>query len=346
MPRSEAESAESEKKIAAYQDTLRFAFQNLVEFMVLRAALDLRLPEAIGDGAMTADSLALSINCNRDALERLLRVLVGIRVCEESGGRFSLSSFGRALRSDTVDSMRGWAMFAGSPMYIRGWEKLSHSVRTGKAGFEDAYGKPFFDYLTEHSDAQTIFDAAMTAVSGPEAEAIVAAYDFSGFRKIVDIGGGHGTLLAEILRANRDLHGAVFEQPQVLAGARENLERQGLAERCEFVTGSFFESIPAGYDVYLMKYIIHDWTNEKAGQILRNCRQAVSERSKLLMIDTLNFRTATDLAVMYDLEMLVFLGSKERSEDEFTHLLEEAGFKLTRIIPTACPLSIIEAVPI
>ncbi len=338
MPSSEAQPAESEKKIAAYRDIIRLAFQNLVEFMALRAAVELMLPEAIGDGTMTADNLARSINCDRDALERFLRILVRVGVCEESADGFSLSSVGRALRSDTVDSMRGWAMFAGSPMYIRGWEKLSHSVRTGKAGFEDAYGKPFFDYLTEHSDAQAIFDAAMTAVSGPEAEAIVAAYDFSGFRKIVDIGGGHGTLLAEILRANRDLRGAVFEQAQVLAGARENLERQRLAER-------FFESIPAGYDAYLLKYIIHDWNDEKARQILRNCRQAVSERSKLLLIDTLNSRTATDLAVMYDLEMLVFLGSKERSEEEFTHLLKAAGFKLTRIIPTACPLGIIEAVP-
>lgn len=345
MTRSDVEPTESEKKIEAYQATFRLAWQNLVEFMVLRAALELELPEAIGDGAMTAEYLAQSIKCDGDALGRLLRVLVAMGACEESGGRFSLSSFGRALRSDVPDSMRGWATFAGTPMYMHTWEKLAHSVRTGKPAFDEVNGKPFFDYLAENSDAQATFDDAMTANSGPEAEAIVAAYDFSALHKIVDIGGGHGNLLAKILSANSDLHGAVFDQPQVVAGARENLDRKGLAERCEFIVGSFFESIPGGYDGYLMKYIIHDWNDEKAGQILRNCRRAASEGSKLLLIEVvLDSPTATELAALQDLEMLVLVGSRERTEREFTRLFEGAGFELTRIIPTACPLSIIEAV--
>jgi hypothetical protein len=345
MTRSNGEPKESEKILDAYQATFRLAWQNLVEFMVLRAALELSLPEAIGDRAMTAENLALSSKCDGDALKRLLRVLVGIGVCEEARGRFSLSSFGQALRRDAPDSMRGWAIFAGTPMYMHTWEKLAHSVRTGKPGFDEVNGKPFFDYLAEHSDAQVTFDDAMTANSGPEAEAIVAAYDFSAFRKIVDIGGGHGNLLAKILSTNSDLQGAVFDQTQVVAGAREALERKCLAERCEFVAGSFFESIPAGYEAYLMKYIIHDWNDEKAGQILRTCRRAASEGSKLLLIEVvLDSPTATALAALQDLEMLVLVGSRERTKKEFTRLFEGAGFKLTRIIPTACPLSIVEAV--
>src|SRR5262249_24228110 len=163
-------------------------------------------------------------------------------------GAFSLTEVGAALRRDTPGSMRGWVMFVGSQMYVSTSMNLSYAVRTGKAAFEQTHGVSFFDFIARQPENQKIFDGAMTACSGPEAEAVVAAFDFASLGRLVHVGGGHGTLLAQILKANPKLRGAVFEQPQVLTGARANLAQQGLAERCDFIAGSFFESVPSGYD--------------------------------------------------------------------------------------------------
>jgi len=332
--------------LSDYNKILRLTYQNIVEFMAVHCAADLMIPDFLADGTAGTDELASRARVNRDALERLMRVLARAGLCEESNGRFALTPAGRALRSGVEGSMRGWVMFVGSQMYIRAWERLSYSIRTGKAAFEESHGMPFFEYLSRHQQAQSVFDAAMTAGSEAEARAIVAAYDFSAFNTIVDIGGGHATVLARILKANPTLQGAVFEQEQVLAGARADLTEQGLLDRCVLIAGNFFDSVPDGYDAYLLKYIVHDWNDDKAGQILRTCRRAMSESSKLLLVENVNSANASDLSIISDLEMLVLLGGKERSKDEFARLLRHAGFELQRVVPTACPLSLIEAVPV
>jgi C-methyltransferase len=342
MPTTESASS----MLSVYGEIFRLTYRHLVEFMAVQSAAELLIPDALGGGAANADDLALRVGADRDALERLMRVLVSAGVCAESAnGTYSLTPVGAALRRDTAHSMRGWVMFTGSQMYLRAWERLAYSVRSGRSGFEAEHGMAFFDYLVAHEDSQSIFDAAMTAISGPEAQAVVRAHDFSVFRALVDIGGGHGTLLTEILKANPGLRGALFEQPQVLAGARSNLEGERLLERCDLVAGNFFESVPSGYDAYVLKYIIHDWNDDKAGEILRNCRRAMAHGSRLLLVEIVNSPSASDLTIASDLEMLVLVGGKERSEDEFRALLQSGGFELKRIVPTACPLSIMEAVP-
>jgi len=238
-------------------------------------------------------------------------------------------------------------LFSGSEAYLQAWLGLPYSIRTGKPAWERNHGSAFFDYLQNHREQQAVFDAAMTSLSGPEAEALVEAYDFSALHKVLDVGGGHGTLLASILKRNPTLRGGIFEQLQVLESARSAIQCAGLSDRCEFVAGNFFDSIPEGYDAYLLKYVIHDWSDDNAIRILRNCRQAMSERSKLLLMEMINSPVASsEVAAVSDLEMLVLLGGQERSEQDFASLLGEASFRLNRILPTRSPLSILEALPI
>jgi hypothetical protein len=213
--------------LSDYDKILSLTYRNLVHFAAVYCAADLRIPDFLGDGPATLDQLAVRAGVDRDALERLMKVLARAGLCEESNGRFALTPAGMALRSEVESSMRGWVMFVGSEMYMRAWKGLSYSIRTGRAAFEKAHGMPLFEYLSTQPSAQAVFDAAMTAGSDAEAQAVVAAYDFSAFNRIVDIGGGHGTVLARILKANPRLQGAVFEQSQVLNGARANLTEQG-----------------------------------------------------------------------------------------------------------------------
>ncbi len=333
--------------LTVYGEMIRHCFTGLAVHHALYTACELRIPDLLASGATKPEALARRAGADPDGLARLMRVLARAGIFKETeDGGFSLTPTSAALRSDVPGSMRGWVMFAGSGFYTRAWARLSDSVRTGRPAFEAANGASFFDYLGAHSDAQTIFDEAMTSISGPEAEAVTSAYDFSRFGKIIDVGGGHGHLIATILSKWSNVRGAVFDQPQVVAEARSQLKRRGLEQRCELVAGSFFDSIPGGYDAYVLKYIVHDWSDEKAAVILRNCRSAMKSEARLLLVETVNSpRAASDAAILSDLEMLVILGGKERSEEGFSALLAEAGFRLGRIIPTACPLSVIEGVP-
>ena len=303
--------------------------------------------DALADGPQTVDELAAAANAHAPALYRVLRALASVGIfAEDQDGRFHLTPLAEPLRSEVPGSVRSFAIMLGEEWNWRPWGHLLHSVTTGQPAFENTYGTGIFAYMAERPEASAIFDAAMTSRSGPDAEAVTAAYDFSTFRTVVDVGGGRGSVLASILRANPDVRGILFDQTHVIPGAREYLDAAGLGQRCQLVSGDFFESVVAGGDAYVLKWILHNWDDERALRILERCRQAVPTTGRLLLVQTVippgNDPSSGKLA---DVAMLVWTGGKERTEAEYRALLATAGFELTRVVPTRSSLSVVEAIP-
>jgi hypothetical protein len=221
---------------------------------------------------------------------------------------------------------------------------LLYSIETGKPGFEKVYRQPVFDYLSQEPEQAKVFDAAMVAIHGRETQAMVEAYDFSRFAALADVGGGNGSLLKAVLQKHLRLKGILFDLPHVIERARPNLAAAGLAERCQLVSGSFFETAPSGVDAYLMRHIIHDWTDEQCLTILRNIHRAAPAGATLLLIESvIQPGNEPSFAKLLDLTMLVIPGGKERTEAEYRSLLASGGFELKRIVPTAAEVSVIEA---
>lgn len=249
------------------------------------------------------------------------------------------------MRSDAPDNLRALAIFFGADWHWRVWSELHYSAKTGEPGFERTYGKPYFDYLAENPGPAQIFNDAMTSFSASVSAAVLEAYNFSGIRKLVDVGGGHGFFLASIVEKYPQMTGALFEAPYVTDRAGDTIRARELGEHWEIVGGDFFASVPAGGDAYMMKHIIHDWEDERALTILRNCHRVMTENGKLLVVEmVIPEGNSPSLGKLLDLEMLLFLHSYERTEAEYHALFERAGFRLTRIVSTQMPHSIIEAI--
>jgi SAM-dependent methyltransferase len=316
--------------------------------MALSVAAKLRIADKLTDGPKSAAQLATETGTHGPTLYRVLRALAGLGVFSESAeGTFSLTPVGELLRSGVPGSMRGMADFVGSEWSWEAWGDLMYSVRTGKTAFDHVFGKPCFEYLTEHPDESEVFNEAMTGFSSMVAPAITEAYDFSKFGTIVDVGGGHGRLLATILKANPGVRGVVFDAPHVAAGAHEAIRAAGLADRCRAEGGNFFESVTPGGDAYMMMHIIHDWPDDKAATILKHCRKGVKPGGKLLVVDSVIAPpNVPDMAKVMDLEMLVLPSGLERTEAEFAQLFAKSGWRLSRVVPTKSPKSIIEGVPV
>ena len=257
---------------------------------------------------------------------------------------FELTPTAELLVSDHPGSMRDAAIFMGEPWHWSVYGEMLHSVTTGKVAWERVHGKEVFPYFQEHPEEYEIFNRAMTSFSTNVLPAIVEAYDFSGVKKLADIAGGHGMLLAGFLKANPELEGLLFDLPQVIEGAPVLLEKEGVADRVELKTGNFFESVPAGADAYMMKFIIHDWDDDRALKILRNIHLVLPSDGRLLLVEmVVPPGNESHFSKIQDLEMLVSPGGVERTPDEYRDLLAGAGFELSRIIPTKSPLSIVEA---
>jgi hypothetical protein len=221
-----------------------------------------------------------------------------------------------------------------------------YSIRTGQPAYDHKYGIGIFDYFSCHPEESRIFDEAMTGFSSMEIPAVVAGYDFSGIRKLVDVAGGHGTLLCAVLKANPEMTGVLFDMPTVIDGARKTIEGEGLAGRCKVSGGDFFQSLPAGADAYMMKHIIHDWDDDRCVRILQNVRSAMAPGGKVLILDTvIQPGNHPDFAKLLDLAMLAISG-RERTEQQFSDLLSRAGFRLARVTPTASAISVVEGVPL
>ena len=316
----------------------------------LYVAAKLGIADLLAGGPRSAEDLARAAGAHAPSLHRLLRALVSVGMfAEGDDGRFALTEIGECLRADASDSQRGTAIFYGDHRHWETWGKLLHSVQTGETG-RGTHAVDFAGLAKQDPEGAAIFNEAMTALTRAVDGAIVAAYDFSPIGTLVDVAGGHGALLTSILRAHPHLRGVLFDIPPVIEGARKRVEQSGVAGRLALVAGSFFESVPPGGDVYLLKWIIHDWDDERSVTILTNCRRAMGADGTLLLVERVVpervQQTELHQGILFaDLNMLVLAGGRERTEAEYRSLLGVAGFRLARIIPTASPMSIIEGVP-
>ena len=313
----------------------------------ISVAARLGIADLIEDGPRPHTELAAAVKVDPGTLYRLLRVLASVGIfAENADGAFELTPLADGLRTKAPTSLRDYAVLLGEEWYRGAWSQLQHSVRTGESAFEHVFGSPIFNYFARNPAAAAVFDAAMTSRGSMEDSAIAAAYDFA-HRTVVDVGGGRGSLIATILRQHPGSRGVLFDLSHVVPGAAALVREAGLADRCRFVCGDFFEQIPPDEDVYLMKKIIHDWSDERACRILANCRAAMARSGRLLLLEqVIRPGNAPSLGKVMDLQMLVLTsGGRERTEADYKALLGSAGFELARIIPTKCPLHIIEAMP-
>lgn len=308
----------------------------------LHVAALLGIADHLKDGPKSADVLALACDAHPASLYRVLRALAAIGVFHETDGlEFSLTPVGVGLTSDAVETRRNWAQYVGRPGNWHAWGNLLHSVKTGEAAYPVAHGMDSWSYRRQHPDEQAVFDGAMTGNSLAHARAVLEACDFGTFSRIVDIGGGQGLLLREILLACPASRGVLFDQPQVVESTTL-MTTPGLENRVETAAGSFFDAIPPGADAYVMKAILHDWNDDKAVEILRSCSRAMSPTATLVVIErVIGPPNQIPEAKFSDLNMLVSHGALERTREEFDDLFAKAGFRLERIIPTRSPFSVI-----
>ena len=305
----------------------------------------LGIADLLKDGPKTADELAAATSAHAHSLYRVLRALAAVDVLTQSDDK----RFGNTPMSETLidgpGSLRWFAMTELGEEHYPAWGELMHSVRTGEIAFDKAFGEPVWEFFAKNSENAKIFNNAMSGMTAQAEQALHAAYKFEGIKTIMDVGGGHGGLITSILERNPSMRGILFDSPQVVEGAKPKLETAGISDRCQVVGGSFFESVPEGADGIIMKWIIHDWNDEQSIAIMKNCARALPENGKLILVeavvppgDEMHF------AKFIDLNMLVMTGGKERTEEEFRQLYEASGFKLTRIVPTESPFSVIEGV--
>ena len=310
----------------------------------LYVAAKLGIADLLKDGPRSADELAAATGAHADSLYRLLRALAGVGVfAEGEGRRFRQTPLSAPLQSGP-NSARALTIHTCERASWHAWGDLLHSITTGETAFAHTHGQEVFPYYAEHPESAEPFNQAMTEYSAVVAEAVNRAYDFSEFEKIVDIGGGHGQLLASVLKQNPRARGVVFDQPEVAEGAQAALAAEGLSERCEAAGGDFFEAVPAGGDAYLLKSIIHDWDDERSVRILRNINRAMKDGGRLLLVETyIPEGDGPAFSKLSDLHMMVMTGGRERTAFEFAKLFRRSGFRLTRIIPTDTLVYIIEA---
>ena len=310
---------------------------------LLAVAARLGVADVLADGPRTSAEIADAVGADPRALHRVLRNLAIEDVLEElDDGRFALSPMGERLRGDVPGSLRG-AVLARGELYYRSAEQFLPAVRDGGVPYELAHGEPFFEHLSRHPEREAAFQGSMAGRSGQEAADVVAAYDFTGIGRLVDVGGGSGILLAAILDATPGLRGVLFDRPGVVADVAP-------MERCELVPGDFFESVPEGADCYVLSRVIHDWDDAEAVRILARVRAAMQPGSRMLLVEALLPERAVDqpLAVRMDVNMLMlFSDARERTEAEYRRLLADADLRLERVHPTRSPagLSVLESFP-
>ncbi|MBX3027418.1 hypothetical protein KF840_21175 [bacterium] len=315
----------------------------------LHAAARLGVADAIAaDGTASAD-VARAIGADPLATHRLLRALVALELCRRTDdGRFLLTPLGACLRADAPDSVRAWVLLMGGDMVWRSWGRLADCVRAGECAPRLFEGKDAFESMADHPLERAIFDQSMQELTRRAAPALVAAYDFAAARTVVDVGGGHGALLAAVLAAHPHLRGTVFDLAHCAEGAAGLAGEAGVGDRCGFASGSFFDSVPPGADVYLLKSVIHDWDDERSRAILRACRAALRPGARLLLIEVVvperpGTAPLDQMIAGTDLNMLVMTGGRERTEAEYRALCEAAGLRVNRILPTATAFSVVEA---
>jgi len=324
-------------------------FQQLIQAtrvaQIIHAAAELALPDLIEGGSRSIEALAEATCTHEPSLRRLMRALAAVGVVMlEADGRFALTPLGATLRSAAPDHVRLQARVQLSEPRWRPWGCLVDSIRTGEAAFKQVFGVSDWEYGATNPRFGGLFDEWMSAMSQRHMEAILAAYDFSRFETLIDVGGGHGHLLEAILRATPGLRGVLFDQQHVIQRAVEGLTEAGTTGRYGAVGGSFFDAVPRGGDAYLLKSIIHDWDDQHALAILRNVSAALPSGGTLLLIEqVLPERYVLEISqAIADLNMLVLEQGQERTRAEFSALFAAAGLGLTRVLPTDSEMSILE----
>ena len=307
----------------------------------------LKIADLLVHGPMPVTELAQKTKSNVDALYRVLRLLASVGIFAELSGKvFALTPMSDCLRADAPGSMRDMVIFMGNPFHAKVWSDLSYSIETGKSAVEHVYGKPCFDAIFGDPEIAYDFNMAMTCFSRQIAPVLLDAYDFSGIGTLMDVAGGHGAILCEVLSRYPAMKGILFDMPNVIEEATCHICSLNMDHRCETVTGDFFEQIPAGADAYYMQHIIHDWADEPALKILVNCRRALEGRKdgRLIIVDSVVPETSEPhFSKILDLEMLLMPGGRERTEREWRELFTKAGFEITQIVPMQAAESVIEA---
>ncbi len=302
----------------------------------LYVAAKLGVADVLGAGPSDVDAVAAAVGARAPELGRVIRALVAAGVFVElEDGRIALNDAAAALQADAPARTRDVIINFGQEMY-RAFGELLHNVRTGATAFETVYGQPLFDYYASHPDAEASGSARMTARSLPVTRELGASDLARSASTMVDIGGGTGTVVAALLEAHPDLRAVLYERPTVLPLAREYLAAHGVVDRCDIVAGDFFTSVPEGADLYLLKSVLHDWDDDHCVTILRNCRAAMKDTSRLAIVEfMLPERMTADPALLpaalLDLIMLAYAGGRERTEMEFADLLEQTDLRLDQV---------------
>jgi hypothetical protein len=306
----------------------------------ISAAVSLGLLDALADGPRTAEDVAAARSTDPVATHRLFRALATIGLLAETDGGYALSDFGRPLLSDAPGSLAPQARLNLDPAVWAAWGNLAHSVRTGETAFEALHGTDLWTHRLEHPEHSRNFDDLMTSMSSTAVDAVAAAYDFGSRSHIVDVGGGQGSLVATVLRRNPHLTGGVLDQPHVVSAEGP----PDLAGRWVSTAGSFFEAIPPA-DCYLLKWILHDWSDDDCVTILTRCRESLAPGGVVLVVEMVLDRPGHErLAAFMDLNMMAMLGGLERTESAYAALFDRAGLRLTRLLDTGTPFAVLEAV--
>ena len=309
------------------------------------AAAELGLADRL-ETPQSAAELAPALDAHVPSLHRLMRALASIGLLTEGEGqRFALTPLGAALKSGAPGAARSTVRTLAGPAFTRAFEDIVHSVKTGRTGFEKAHGAPVFDYFASRPEEASMFSETMVGFHGAEPAAVAAAYDFSAFETVVDVGGATGNMLSAILARHTKPRGVLFDRPHVVRDAPALLRAAGVAERVTIEGGDFFEAVPTGGDAYVLSHILHDWSEEQCLTILRNCRKAMKPTARLLIVEmVLPAGNTPDPGKIFDLVMLVIPGGQERTEAEYAALLGKAGFRLARVVPTESAVGVVEAV--
>lgn len=319
-----------------------------IVYHALCVAAKLQLADHIERGLQTTAELANELGADEDAVYRVLRALASRGIFEETTAqRFENTAFSRRLMSGVPGSVRPAVLFFGTEYFSRSLANMEHSVVTGEPVAKNLFGMENWEYMRHNPDLAATFDDAMTNLTGMQTPSIVEAYDFGQWGSITDVGGGNGILLAQLLRANPDLRGVLADQAHVLKRAAERDLFRDVAPRIRLAECDFFKKVPADSRACLMKFIMHDWTDAESRAILDRCREAVPSDGALLLIEwDIPEANTPSVGKMTDLMMLVLNGGKERTRAQFSKLLESAGFRLNRVIPTRVGLNVLEALPI
>ena len=311
----------------------------------IAVAADLGIADTLTKEPLRIDQLATRVGADPDALSRLLRVLISRGIFRQlPDGCYDLTPLAATLVSQAPASMAAMARYVGSRQHREHWSLLVDAVRTGESVIPKLRGKGGAEYVSEEPELCEIFNQAMINASELAVAPIVASYDFTRYRTIIDVGGGHGRLLAAILAATPAAQGVLFDLPQVVAGAEPLLRKHDVADRVRVAEGSFFDRVPGGGDAYILKNVIHDWPDDRAVQILRNVRAAAATGTTVLLVEFVMPNHNREFpGKLVDLQMLVELGARERTASEYRRLLQQAGFRMTRVLQTAGPFSLVEA---